>query len=275
MIPVQSLSYWEAWGRWWAGESLAGTVMWGQQMLFWGRMGKLVQFVGGLVAVLDIVGAERVEAWGRQLKERSVHTHRRTFLESRRQFSKTLWQLRLHEKKSAQYFDANRHLHLDPRNPDDQAELMLHAIQPELVPEPVGYPPSRADLSEDARRSNRYSNWTVLPLVLIVYGGLAAITTFVLVLHPWWPVDRPWWVLLIEIVVLVGVWVPAIRLISSLAAWLAVLANLVSRAWPIVAYYLLVKPTLLLLRGSSTDRSLRVVGISLVVIGFSFDLLAT
>ncbi|MCX2953141.1 hypothetical protein [Lentzea sp. NEAU-D7] len=272
---MQSLSYWEAWGRWWAGDSLAGTTMWGQQMLFWGRTGKLVQFAGGLVAVLDIVGSDRVEAWGRQLKERSVHTHRKTFAESRRQLSKTLWQLRLHERKSKRYSDENRHLHLDPRNPGDEAELLLYTTQPELTPETTGHSPSGADLSEDAQRANRYSIWAFLLLVVVVYGGLTLLTSWALLEHPWSGVDRPWWVVLVEVVVLMAVWFPAIFLITSLGGWLAVLLNLMSRAWPIVAYYLLVKPTLLLLRGSNTDRSLRVVGISLVVIGFSFDLLAT
>ncbi|MEU8638225.1 hypothetical protein AB0C38_39095 [Amycolatopsis sp. NPDC048633] len=49
----------------------------------------------------------------------------------------------------------------------------------------------------------------------------------------------------------------------------------VARAWPLLVYGLLVRPPLLLLRGPQPDRSLRVIGVLLVVAGFGFDLLAS
>lgn len=51
--------------------------------------------------------------------------------------------------------------------------------------------------------------------------------------------------------------------------------NLLARAWPLVVYGLFVRPPLVLLRGPQPDRSLRVIGVLLVVVGFAFDLLAS
>ncbi|WP_106186430.1 hypothetical protein [Umezawaea tangerina] len=53
------------------------------------------------------------------------------------------------------------------------------------------------------------------------------------------------------------------------------LVNLAARFWPVAVYHALVVPPLVLLRGPQPDRSPRVLGILLVVVGFVFDLLAT
>jgi hypothetical protein len=58
---------WEAWSRWLAGELLGDAKLWGVPIQWWGRIGKLAQFAAGLVVVLDLIGPERLRAWGRQL----------------------------------------------------------------------------------------------------------------------------------------------------------------------------------------------------------------
>lgn len=67
MQSVEVVSYWEAWAQWWAGNKLETLTMWGVPMLWWARVGKLFQFAGGLVVVLDLVGPERL----RKLSERT------------------------------------------------------------------------------------------------------------------------------------------------------------------------------------------------------------
>jgi hypothetical protein len=57
---VQSVSYWEAWSLWWSGQKVDGMRMWGVPLLWWGRVGKVMQFGGGLIAILDLIGSERL-----------------------------------------------------------------------------------------------------------------------------------------------------------------------------------------------------------------------
>ncbi|SED59742.1 hypothetical protein SAMN04489727_8519 [Amycolatopsis tolypomycina] len=59
--------WWDLWMRWWAGEKVDGAQLWGLPMLVWGRIGKGLQFAGGLTVVLDLVGPERLRAFGKRL----------------------------------------------------------------------------------------------------------------------------------------------------------------------------------------------------------------
>lgn len=55
---------WEAWSRWFEGRLPDDAELWGMSLVFWGRLGKLLQFIAGLTVVLDLIGAERLRAWG-------------------------------------------------------------------------------------------------------------------------------------------------------------------------------------------------------------------
>jgi hypothetical protein len=81
---VQTVSFWQAWGLWFDGRSVSGFRLWGLPVLWWGRIGKLGQFTGGLVAIIDIVGVARITAWGERLRARPIEGHRRTLAETRR-----------------------------------------------------------------------------------------------------------------------------------------------------------------------------------------------
>jgi hypothetical protein len=57
---VQSVNLWEAFCLWWDGKSLSGLSLWGVPFLILGRIGKVMQYTGGLVAVLDLIGENRL-----------------------------------------------------------------------------------------------------------------------------------------------------------------------------------------------------------------------
>lgn len=57
---MQSVGYWEAWSLWWSGAKVDGLLMWGVPVLWWGRIGKLAQFAGGLVVIIDLLGSKRL-----------------------------------------------------------------------------------------------------------------------------------------------------------------------------------------------------------------------
>jgi hypothetical protein len=255
----QSLSYWDALGRWWQGQSLAGMRVWGLEMLWWGRIGKILQFTGGLAAIIDVIGPERIVAWGLQLRERQVEPARRSFAQSWRARWQTFQEYRSHELTTL----------VQLREPDD-GEALLYTMYPEL--RPVYDEDERWDrLSEDARRATEASGCSFLFGGFTVFGGV--------VLMLWWqpvvPSPVPWWGMALLIVAGIALAVVVTLVVGMINDALPVIILLARRAWAVMAYYLLVVPAVRVLRGPQPDRSLRAVGVALVVVGFSFDLLAT
>jgi hypothetical protein len=57
-----------AWQLWFGGQTLDGDwLLWGLQIRWWGRIGQIVQLVSALAIFAEIVGAERLQAFGRSL----------------------------------------------------------------------------------------------------------------------------------------------------------------------------------------------------------------
>ena len=49
-----------AWSVWLQGRSPAELPLWGHQVFWWARFGKVLELVAGLTVVLEIVGAQRL-----------------------------------------------------------------------------------------------------------------------------------------------------------------------------------------------------------------------
>jgi hypothetical protein len=65
---------------WWRGTKLPeGLSLWGMSIVWWGRLGQCLQFVGSAVIIIDIVGPERVRDWGYKILSRSWLFGRKTF----------------------------------------------------------------------------------------------------------------------------------------------------------------------------------------------------
>lgn len=65
---MQSVGYWQAWDLWLHGVKLDNYVMWALPLVWWSRIGKLLQYVGGTVVVLDLIGPERMVQISHKLK---------------------------------------------------------------------------------------------------------------------------------------------------------------------------------------------------------------
>jgi len=59
---MQSVNYWEAWSHWWSGQRLDSFSMAGLPFTWWGRIGKILQFIAGLLVVLDLIGKSRLNS---------------------------------------------------------------------------------------------------------------------------------------------------------------------------------------------------------------------
>ena len=70
---MQEVGYFEAWSAW-ANGSTEQLTLWGHTMLFWGRAGKIVQFAAALAIVAEILGPERIRAYGASMKTVSLES---------------------------------------------------------------------------------------------------------------------------------------------------------------------------------------------------------
>jgi hypothetical protein len=61
------VTYFEAWSLWFSGQLTDNHTLWGLQILWWGRFGKLLAFISALVIVVDIIGAEKLRKAGAKL----------------------------------------------------------------------------------------------------------------------------------------------------------------------------------------------------------------
>jgi len=60
----------EAWRLWGSGKLTDDFLLYGIKVLWWARIGKGLELVGGLTIVLDIIGPVRLRSWGE-----SLHKH--------------------------------------------------------------------------------------------------------------------------------------------------------------------------------------------------------
>ncbi|WP_328612677.1 hypothetical protein OHS18_25705 [Amycolatopsis sp. NBC_00355] len=244
---MQTVSFWQAWGLWFDGQSVAGFRLWGLPVLWWGRFGKLGQFTGGLAAIIDIVGVARITGWGERLRARPIAAQRQTLAETRR-------------RSRAIYRAAYRDLLADFVRSKQMKERRIEGRPGE---------PKREPLDAETRRVKRILVtfvviWSALLLALLFWARSTWDGRSIDPDLPWY-----WWVpiLLVVLTLPFSLW--------ALFAGISVGLNLLARAFPLVVYGLFVWPPLVLLRGPQPDRSLRVIGVLLVVVGFAFDLLAS
>lgn len=65
----------EAWELWFQGKDLkaADDILWHIRLIWWGRIGVLAAFLGGLIIVLDIIGDKKLDdfasRWRRRIKK--------------------------------------------------------------------------------------------------------------------------------------------------------------------------------------------------------------
>lgn len=84
---MQEIGYIEAWQLWFSGQSANSFLLWGMQILWWGRLGKVVQLVSALTIVAEIVGPQRIVKFGKSLHPE--FTFQRAWADTKRLFIDT------------------------------------------------------------------------------------------------------------------------------------------------------------------------------------------
>ena len=60
-----TITYLDAWSQWFAGREVDPQLrLWFMSILWWGRVGKIAAFLGGLTVILDLIGPDRLRTWG-------------------------------------------------------------------------------------------------------------------------------------------------------------------------------------------------------------------
>ncbi|RCG28978.1 hypothetical protein DQ384_21720 [Sphaerisporangium album] len=69
---MADIGYLDAWQMWLSGNpTLRDADLFGLNMLWWGRLGKIGAFLGGMTAVLDVLGPERIREYGGRIRRLS------------------------------------------------------------------------------------------------------------------------------------------------------------------------------------------------------------
>ncbi len=63
--------YFDVWAVWLDGKPTSGLVLWGWQVLWWGRAGKVLLFLAGLIAVVDVIKHSWLGDLGSSLLDRA------------------------------------------------------------------------------------------------------------------------------------------------------------------------------------------------------------
>ena len=73
-LTVVRLQLLRFWGKWLDNTLAPGTELGGWPILYWGRSGKILEFIAGLTIILDLAGEERVDRWHASAIERLNET---------------------------------------------------------------------------------------------------------------------------------------------------------------------------------------------------------
>jgi hypothetical protein len=65
---VNEISIVEAWTLWLSGHLSPNALIWGVSIFWWGRLGKMMQFVAAITIVADIIGPEKIRRFGASLQ---------------------------------------------------------------------------------------------------------------------------------------------------------------------------------------------------------------
>jgi hypothetical protein len=68
ICDVNETSIIEAWRLWLSGDLSLNATLWGMSILWWGRIGKFMQFFGAATIIADIIGPEEIRHFGISLQ---------------------------------------------------------------------------------------------------------------------------------------------------------------------------------------------------------------
>lgn len=65
---MNEISIVDAWVLWLSGHLSPDLMIWGVSIFWWGRLGKIMQAIGAITIIADIIGPEKIRAFGASLQ---------------------------------------------------------------------------------------------------------------------------------------------------------------------------------------------------------------
>lgn len=78
---MNEISIFAAWKLWLAGHLPSDVIIWGVSVFWWGRLGKIMQLIGAITIVADIIGPEKIRRFGASLHTAITRMNLIRFLE--------------------------------------------------------------------------------------------------------------------------------------------------------------------------------------------------
>lgn len=78
---MNEISIFEAWKLWLTDHLPSDVIIWGVNVFWWGRLGKMMQFVGAITIIADIIGPEKIRSFGASLHTAITRANLIRFLE--------------------------------------------------------------------------------------------------------------------------------------------------------------------------------------------------
>lgn len=64
---MNEISIFDAWTSWLSGHLSPNATIWGVSIFWWGRIGKIMQVIGAITIIADIIGPEKIRKFGSSL----------------------------------------------------------------------------------------------------------------------------------------------------------------------------------------------------------------
>lgn len=77
------MQWWELWHAWFQGDQVQTASLWGLPVLVWGRLGKALEFLAGLVVVVDLLDPDKLRRRGALARQRLDARRQRSVAGSR------------------------------------------------------------------------------------------------------------------------------------------------------------------------------------------------
>lgn len=65
---MKEISLIDVWKLWFSGEETKDYILWGWKLLYWGRLGKIIQLISAFTIITDIVGVDRLQRFGDSMR---------------------------------------------------------------------------------------------------------------------------------------------------------------------------------------------------------------
>lgn len=78
---MNEIGIFAAWKLWLSGHLPSDTMIWGVSVFWWGRLGKIMQFIGAITIIADIIGPEKIRSFGASLHTAITRANLIRFLE--------------------------------------------------------------------------------------------------------------------------------------------------------------------------------------------------